>query len=152
MLFAPILLVASLAGVAVHLRIFIQGEWHLVVRRTIFVHIIIVGLLLTVVTYNNPASDFKPFYTSIIIFSCYLSSLLSSIVIYRVFFHKLRHFPGPRLAAISKLWHVWQSRNSKNHLVMWSMFEQYGTVVRTGMYQVPRTDNDFLLRFQAFRN
>jgi hypothetical protein len=149
--FATLLLATGLAGVAVHLGIFIHGEWHLVVPRIIFVHIALFCLIWTAVTYNYPASDYKPFYTSIIIFSCYLLSLLSSIVIYRGFFHKLRHFPGPRLAAVSKLWHVWQSRNSKNHLVMWSMFEQYGTVVRTGMFQGSRLDDIFPLHFQVFR-
>lgn len=149
--FALFLLAASLAGVTIHLGIFIRGEWHLMVPQIIIFHITLFCLLWTVATYNYPASDCKPFYTATIIFFCYLSSLLSSIVIYRAFFHKLRRFPGPMVAAVSKLWHVWQSRNSKNHLVMWSMFEQYGTVVRTGMYPGPRIDEVFLLHFQGFK-
>ena len=144
---AAFLLAAGLAGVTVHLGILIHGEWHLVVPRIIFVHIALFCLILTAFTYNNPASNDKPLYTSTVIFSCYLFSLLSSIGIYRAFFHKLRHLPGPKLAAVSKLWHVWQSRNSKNHLVMWSIYKQYGPVVRTGMY--PRINTwwfFFLLR------
>jgi tryprostatin B 6-hydroxylase len=89
------------------------------------------------VAHNDETGTFSHFSFSVVIFSCYLLSLGASVSVYRLFFHRLRHFPGPKLAASFKLWHVWQSRTSKNHLVMWSMFEQYGAVVRTGMFEYP---------------
>ena len=62
----------------------------------------------------------------------YLFSLFGSIVTYRLFFHRLRHFPGPKMAAASKLWHVWKCRASRGHHVLNEIHDQYGTFVRTG--------------------
>ena len=129
------LLTAGLAGVAVHLGIFIRGEWHLLVPQIVFVHASLFCLLWTLVTHYE-ATTSKHLATSVAIFSCYVQSLWASIIVYRLFFHRLTGFPGPKLAAATKLWHVWQSSTSKNHLVMWRMFEEYGTVVRTGMLAV----------------
>ena len=64
--------------------------------------------------------------------TCYLSSLFTSIVVYRLFFHRLRAFPGPVLAQSSKLWHAWQGRHSKNHLLLDQLYHHYGDFVRTG--------------------
>ncbi|KAL8793202.1 MAG: hypothetical protein Q9195_004232 [Heterodermia aff. obscurata] len=52
------------------------------------------------------------------------------MIVYRVFFHPLRKFPGPSAASISKLWHVAKCRNSKNHLLMEELFTKYGSFVR----------------------
>jgi hypothetical protein len=58
--------------------------------------------------------------------------LFSSITIYRIFFHQLKRFPGPRLASLTKLWHVWKCRDSRGHLVLQAWYEEYGEFVRTG--------------------
>ena len=59
-------------------------------------------------------------------------SLFSSIIIYRLFFHPLRHFPGSKLAAASKLWHISKCGNGKNFRVLEDTRHQYGQFVRTG--------------------
>ncbi|KAL9593418.1 MAG: hypothetical protein Q9179_005896 [Wetmoreana sp. 5 TL-2023] len=48
-------------------------------------------------------------------------------------FHRLRNFPGPRFAAVSKLWHIWQCRDSRNHLVLEDLRRQYGSFVLTAL-------------------
>ena len=53
--------------------------------------------------------------------------------IYRLFFHRLRGFPGPLLARVSKLWHVSQVLDSKNHQFLLRMQQSYGDFVRTGL-------------------
>lgn len=54
------------------------------------------------------------------------------MTIYRLFFHPLRRFPGPVLARVSKLWHVFHCINSRNYLLLDKLHLQYGEFVRTG--------------------
>lgn len=64
--------------------------------------------------------------------AAYLVTLFTSMTAYRLFFHRLRRFPGPFGARVSKIWHAWQVRSSENHLVMDKIYHQYGTFARTG--------------------
>ena len=64
--------------------------------------------------------------------STYLSGLFASIIVYRTMLHPLRHFPGPTLAHVSKLWHVVHCLDSKNHLLLETLHQRYGDFVRTG--------------------
>ncbi|KUJ12976.1 cytochrome P450 [Mollisia scopiformis] len=64
--------------------------------------------------------------------AAYLLALFTSMTGYRLFFHPLRHFPGPLGARISKIWHVWHVRHAQNHLVLDKLHHEYGTFVRTG--------------------
>lgn len=125
---------ALLSGVAIHLCVFIRGEWHLHVTHVVFSDcalLVFVWSLLFHFDRNFPASHA---YTTFKILGSYLLGLFGGIEIYRVFFHRLRHYPGPRIAAVSKLWYVWQSRNCINHPVLQRMFEEYGYVVRVGEF------------------
>lgn len=124
-------LVASIIGLLAHQLIFIRGEWHLLAPIVALVHFVAAFLLIGIdIQLNNKAygSNINAF-SSIV---CYLISLFFSIAIYRIYFHRLRYFPGPKLAAASKLWHVWQCRDSRNHLVLESLHQKYGSFVRTG--------------------
>lgn len=53
-----------------------------------------------------------------------------SLIVYRLFFHPLRHIPGPRLAAVSSLYYAyWQVYNDGilvHHLP--ELHRKYGTV------------------------
>ncbi|PVI04480.1 cytochrome P450 [Periconia macrospinosa] len=75
-----------------------------------------------------------------------MTSLFSSIGVYRVFFHKLRSFPGPYLARVSKLWHVWKcvKSRSRNHLILDDLYKQYGDFVRTGPREITVFHPDIL--------
>ena len=64
--------------------------------------------------------------------AAYVLGLFSSIVIYRLFFHSLRDFPGPKAMAISKLVHVFNSRKLDNYLQLDKLRQQYGDIIRTG--------------------
>jgi Holliday junction resolvasome RuvABC ATP-dependent DNA helicase subunit len=54
--------------------------------------------------------------------------------IYRVFFHRLRGYPGPFLAKLSQLWRVWRNLREENYLVLDELHRTYGEYVRVGMY------------------
>lgn len=67
--------------------------------------------------------------------SCAIASLWTNTLIYRVFFHPLRHFPGPFGAKLSKFWSLRQVVKSKSrwYRVCVDLHQKYGDYVRTGM-------------------
>ncbi|KAL4960091.1 cytochrome P450 [Aspergillus stella-maris] len=59
--------------------------------------------------------------------------LITSIVLYRAFCHRLRHFPGPWMAKISRLHTVMRAaERTQYHLDLQDMHHKYGDFVRTG--------------------
>jgi len=129
--YVPWLAASAIAGVAAHYGLFIRGEWHLCVPKIVFGHIALACVVWSLIpnVSHNQADHFRVCAST---FACYLGSLFSSIAIYRLFFHRLRRFPGPKLAAVTKFWHVFAARSSTNYLVMQKMHEKYGKLVRTG--------------------
>ena len=126
-----LLIVSCFAGFVAHHGIFIRGEWHL---HTF--HIVVGHALVTFLAYvwlrSSVAAVPDALNLSMAMFSCYVAALWSSIIIYRLFFHRLRRFPGPKLAAISKFWHVFKNISRTNHLVLQDLHQRYGDCVRTG--------------------
>lgn len=101
----------------------------------IFIHLLLCYIVLSVSAYHY-GSIKESVLMSISMSSCYLSTLLTSIVIYRLLFHATSSFPGPKLAAVTKLWHVYQTLDSTNFKFMHTLYERYGTFVRTGKYPI----------------
>lgn len=117
-------------GVVMHFGFFIRGEWHLQAPTIFIAHSIALVLLFA----RQLISSLPLWYGVAIPSVAYLYGLLSSLAVYRLFLHRLRSFPGPRMAAVSKLWHVFLCRDSRNHLVLESWRQKYGTFVRTGEF------------------
>ncbi|UPK92731.1 hypothetical protein LCI18_003666 [Fusarium solani-melongenae] len=55
---------------------------------------------------------------------------LLALVIYRLFFHPLANYPGPKLAACTELWFVRSWTGGYHPFVMRQVHEKYGDVVR----------------------
>lgn len=66
--------------------------------------------------------------------SAFLGSLFFSIVIYRLLFHRIRKFPGPFWAKISKFYIAKHSADLKQHLHIKELHSKYGDWVRTGEF------------------
>jgi hypothetical protein len=49
------------------------------------------------------------------------------LVVYRIYFHPLSKFPGPKLASISDLWTVWYSIKGQSHLKAYEVHQKYGS-------------------------
>lgn len=65
----------------------------------------------------------------------FLGTLVAVILVYRVFFHPLRHFPGPFAARLSKWWAVKEVLRSNfryHNTVVPHLGRTYGDYVRTG--------------------
>lgn len=68
-----------------------------------------------------------------LIASCFIAGVFSSITVYRLAFHRLRHFPGPFGAKLSKFYSVYlAARKVQYHKDVARMHRQYGDFIRTG--------------------
>ncbi len=62
------------------------------------------------------------------------TGLAGSILVYRLFFHRLRSFPGPLGAKISRFYTVkLAAKSCQYNLEVAKMHEKYGDFVRTGL-------------------
>lgn len=131
--------ISSAIGIAAHLGIFIRGEWHMRAPAVLVIHVLL-GTIVVLSEGRKLGISQEPIINAIIIISGYLFGLFSSIFAYRLSpFHRLYYFPGPRVAAASKFWHVWQCRDSRNHELMVRLHDEYESdFVRTGMMKTFR--------------
>lgn len=124
--------IAFLLGVSIHQGLFIHGEWHLQAPTILICHLAACFLFSVLQALFGTGRLSPEMVGRIAPVLAYLSGLFLSIGTYRLIFHRLRAFQGPRLAALTKLWHVWKCRDSRNHHLLESLYRQYGTFVRTG--------------------
>ncbi|KAI1380418.1 cytochrome P450 [Hypoxylon crocopeplum] len=66
----------------------------------------------------------------------YFSLLPISLIIYRLYLHPLAKIPGPRLAAITSLWYVYQIRKGHMQVLYTDLHKKYGPVVRISPNEV----------------
>ena len=120
-------------GIISHLTYFIHGEHHNS-APTLALLLVTVPILLFIgqLLYVDEGPGLAAWRTAIVV-TCYLCALWTSMIIYRVFFHRLHQFPGPFMAKVSKLYHAYLSaKKSQNHLVVDRLHQEYGPFVRTG--------------------
>ena len=129
-------LAAGMAGVLSHMLVYIRGEWHLQATKLFKLYVMLYGILAIVEAQIYSLSWHEALSASLQICRCYASCVFASMIMYRAVFHRLRNFPGPVLARISKLWHVYHCLDSKNHILMEKLHRQYGDFVRTGIWNV----------------
>lgn len=56
--------------------------------------------------------------------------LTVSNLIYNIFLHPLRHYPGPLLARATRLYHLYYDLSGVQHLKQKEWHDRYGEVVR----------------------
>jgi hypothetical protein len=71
-----------------------------------------------------------------------ISLLLASYATYQLLFHPLAHVPGPRIAALTNLWKVYQIYGMQLHELLLELHEQHGPVVRIGPNDVHIQDTE----------
>lgn len=128
---------AVTAGVAAHLAVFIRGEWHMRAPHIIMFHTLLPTVAYFMLSRQEDSSSAGRLVLGT--FAAYLCGLFGSMTVYRVLFHSLNSFPGPRTASISKLWHVYQNLNSRNYELLDQMYRDYGEFVRIG--KVPHCEH-----------
>jgi tryprostatin B 6-hydroxylase len=133
----PHLLLATfgvITGFMIHYGLFIRGEWHVYAPRIAKIY----GLLFICPVTGRfflKTPEIREISNNLVLgLLGHVLGLMMSIVLYRAFSHPLNKasFPGPFWARMTKLWHVWHVRDSKNHLFLEKLREKYGDVIRTG--------------------
>src|ERR1700709_1641128 len=96
---------SAVVGIVSHLGYFIRGEHHLESVRLFRLSILFPVVLVVVLWTTYDISPTEAAKVAGAMFTSYLLALWTSMTIYRLIFHRLRSFPGPVLAKISKLSH-----------------------------------------------
>lgn len=69
--------------------------------------------------------------------TCYATALFSSMITYRLVFHRTRHFPGPFAAKVTKIYSgPWLNRKKKLPFEQMRLADKYGDFVRTAPNQI----------------
>ncbi len=123
---------AASLGIVSHRSFFIHGEHHLHAARIFHFFALLALLICCVETVWYAGHFWKAQLAASKIIFTYASGLFGSMVLYRVFLHPLRVFPGPHMAKISKFWNVMNAAHSTNYGLMEDMRQSYGDFVRTG--------------------
>jgi hypothetical protein len=135
------LLVLGTLGVLSHRLYFIHGEHHLQAPMYLKVWVLSsIALVSTVCFANTLEHGYDKFEASIdslrvfgLLNLSYFGPLFTSVVIYRLFEHRLKDFDGPRMAAATKLWHFWNILFTSNNRLLDQLHYKYGRIIRTGM-------------------
>jgi hypothetical protein len=125
-------LVAAGLGVASHLGYFIHSEHHWDSFRPLCLSVTTpIILFVSFARSGHEYSYFRAASLTTAATSSYLENLSISIAIYRVFFHRLRSFPGPFTAKVTKLCHVFRLvKHLDNHFQAYRLHKKYGEIVR----------------------
>lgn len=125
-------LLSAISGIAAHLGYFIHGEHHMQsLQWLLTIMFSPLVLSITILKFDITSSYIVALNLTAIILTSFFASLTASILIYRIFFHPLRNFPGPLAAKCSKLTHVMRLLGtSDNYLQAHALHEKYGNVVR----------------------
>ena len=124
---------SAFLGVFLHLTWFIHGE-HLIYAPRYFVTAIFgPGLIGTALWYYLAYTPLWAFLSVTTGFLSFYAGLFSSITIYRLYFHPLRHFPGPPGAKFWQFDHVRRvSAKCDGFKYLDALHHQYGDFVRVG--------------------
>ena len=116
-------------GVLSHLCIFVRGEHHLRASLLFRLYLSVAALPVLSEILIHPSNLSSAFKASAFLIASYAIFLFTSMTVYRVFFHRLRQFPGPPLAPVSKLYHVSHVLDAKQYLFLDKLRGQYGDYV-----------------------
>jgi signal transduction histidine kinase len=130
----PFAAIASALGVLSHLGYFIRGEHHLQAYWLLLISITAPVALFAFLFQSLGLSVFQAAIFVTTTWWAYAGSLWMSMIVYRLFFHRLRSYHGPLLWKVSKLTgHVASITKLDNFRVLDKLHQQYGDYVRTGM-------------------
>ncbi|KAL7931819.1 cytochrome P450 [Trichoderma chlorosporum] len=148
MRYALLCIASASGGVLSHLLYFIHGHKSMQAPRILIFYLTAVCLL-WVRCFVSQGALHGALQASAISLS-YFSALFASIAVYRLFFHRLRRFPGPFAAKLTKLCGPYQARGGKLHLEHVELFKKYGDFVRAAPNELLVLSTDALQKVHGF--
>ena len=135
----------ALLGVLSHLIWFIHGSHLIMAPRYVVTATCGPALLTAGPMYYANFAALEAALTVAVVCSSWTLGLLSSMAVYRRFFHPLRAFPGPPQARWTQWWHVFQVINGvDNYRHLDRLHAQYGDYVRVGPNILSIADPDWV--------
>ncbi|KXX76972.1 Tryprostatin B 6-hydroxylase [Madurella mycetomatis] len=141
---------AAIAGILSHALYFIRGFHDARALGIIAVHTAAYVVLCAFTMAQRGISG--GFLVSSAVFGSYLIALFTSIVTYRVFFHPLRHFPGPLAAKITKLHSLYTAVNGQIHIEQNKLLRKYGSIVRMAPNELFIVSSDAVTKIHASKS
>ncbi|KAI1338195.1 cytochrome P450 monooxygenase-like protein [Xylariaceae sp. FL0016] len=132
----PILVLAALCaclGIMSHAIYFSRGEHALSAHWLIAAVGICPSMMVLSLALLADMSPMKAARVTFVAETAYVGSVFASMAVYRAFLHPLRNFPGPKLAALSQIYHFLSVRRRvNNYKHIHRLHVQYGDYVRVG--------------------
>lgn len=126
--------IAASCGLLSHLAYFIQGEHHKQAILFSKLAVLLPATFCVLLVHFTSWTVGQGAWLTGSITATYFGALWSSMIIYRSFFHRLRHFPGPRLAKVSKLFQFFSNVKLDSYRRLERWHRKYGSIVRIGMW------------------
>ncbi|RYP55519.1 hypothetical protein DL769_010135 [Monosporascus sp. CRB-8-3] len=128
------IVLAASTGLLTHNAIFVRGEWHMRIPHIIAGHFLLGSFAWYSINQSNDNGSLREVSQEFaVMVVTYMTALFGSMTVYRLLFHQCTKFPGPKLAAVTKLWHIWHIRRSTNFLFLRELHEKYGNIIRTAI-------------------
>ena len=124
--------IAALSAVLSHLTYFIRGEHHKQAILFFKLAVLLPATFCVLLVHFTSWTTRQGAWLTGSITATYFGALWTSMIIYRSFFHRLHHFPGPWLAKVSKLFQVVSNRKLDSYRNLERWHQIYGKVVRIG--------------------
>ena len=125
--------IAALCGVLSHLTYFIRGEHHKQAILFFKLAVLLPATFCVLLVHFTSWTLRQGVWLTGSITLTYFGALWSSMIVYRSFFHRLHHFPGPRLAKVSKLFQFFSNLRLDSYRRLERWHQRYGNIVRIGM-------------------
>lgn len=119
-------------GLVSHWTYFIRGEHHRFSAVYVYLALTIPLSLFAAQHFWLHVNNYIAAKTTVVLTTSYWSALWTSIILYRLLFHRLRKFPGPFLAKTTKLYHAFCVLKENNFELLREWHEEYGPIVRVG--------------------
>jgi cytochrome P450 family 628 len=122
--------------VLLHTTAYRRGEWDLFVPRLSCLYVFLSLSLVGWTQWNHTQSkDSLSGAIKVVAWldTCHVLGITLSMVVYRLWFHRLRQFPGPFWARISNVYlTVLTAKNLHLYSEVESLHQKYGDIVRVG--------------------